>query len=262
MRKRITMDIKHIAPKHGLIGHRGLAGYAPENTIAAIQAAYEQGLNWVEFDVQLSKDHQLIIFHDHDLNRTTNGNGLVYDFTYSDIKALDAGAWYGSQFSGAKIPNLEKDLSQLLKYKLHFNIELKCPNSPSQAYKDALCDSFCSLIEKKWPKTRALPLVSSFEWDLLLQVRNRLKNIAIGFLCDAITPELTRLAVKTPNATINCNYHSLNDSDISRSQHLNIPLLVYTVNEQEIANQLLNQGVFGIFTDSLIKSSPSIREAI
>lgn len=256
------MDISFLSPKHGLIGHRGLAGFAPENTISSIKAAHERGLNWVEFDVQLSKDNQLIIFHDHELNRTTNGKGFVYDFNYTEIQQLDAGGWYDNQYSGEKIPNLEQDLASILKYDLQFNIELKCPNNASEAYIQSLCDQFCNLIQRKWPKNRPLPLVSSFEWDLMLNVRKLIKDAPIGFLCEAITPELNRLAAVTQNATINCDYRNLDLAIIARTTHLNIPIMAYTVNDQATASQLLNQGVFAVFTDSLTDSLPHIRKAV
>lgn len=255
------MDTTLPQPKYGLIGHRGLAGHAPENTLIGIQTAYEKGLNWVEFDVQLSKDHHMVIFHDENLNRTTNGDGLLYHHNYTDIKLLDAGSWYHPTYHDVEIPHLEQHLEKILQYPLQYNIEFKCPKRPTSSYNQILCETFCDLIIRKWPKERALPLVSSFDWDLLLSIRKKLNNIPVGFLCEKITPEIIRLAAKTQNATINCNHRSIDLADASRLQHLNIPLLAYTVNDPQIAQQLLTSGVFGIFTDELTEQNMLTKRA-
>lgn len=256
------MNISFLPPKHGLIGHRGLAGFAPENTISSIKAAHHYGLNTVEFDVQLSKDGQLIIFHDHELSRTSNGKGFIYEQEYSTLQHLDAGSWYDRNYANEKIPNLETNLPDILKYDLQYNIELKCPNNATEAYMHTLCERLCALIQKKWPANRALPLISSFEWELLIEVRKIINEVPVGFLCEVITPELIHLAAATQNASINCHYRALDLTTITRINHLNIPIMAYTVNDKPTANQLLNQGVFAVFTDSLTESSPNVRKAI
>ena len=77
-----------------VIGHRGAAGYAPENTIEGIHTAADIGTKWVELDVKLTKDEVPIIFHDDELERTTNGHGLVAETKYEEIKQLEAGSWF------------------------------------------------------------------------------------------------------------------------------------------------------------------------
>jgi len=77
-----------------IIGHRGCASYAPENTVEAIHTAADMGVEWVELDVKLTKDDIPILFHDDMLERTTNGSGAVKDFTLKDLKELEAGTWF------------------------------------------------------------------------------------------------------------------------------------------------------------------------
>ena len=77
-----------------IIGHRGCAGYAPENTLEGIHTAADMGIEWVEFDVKLTKDQVPILFHDETLDRTTNSSGEVKDLTLSEIKELDAGSYF------------------------------------------------------------------------------------------------------------------------------------------------------------------------
>jgi glycerophosphoryl diester phosphodiesterase len=109
------------------IAHRGWSGKAPENTISAIQKAIEHpSIQMIELDVQICRDGVPVVIHDYTLERTTNGSGLVRETTLPELKKLDAGAWFGDQFSGETIPTLEEVL-QLVQGKKRLNVELKCP---------------------------------------------------------------------------------------------------------------------------------------
>lgn len=100
-----------------IIGHRGASAYAPENTLAAFELAAEQGADGVELDVQLSRDGRLVIIHDFDVSRTTNGQGKVAELTVAELQAFDAG-------QGQKIPILD-ELFELMGPRLLYNIEIK-----------------------------------------------------------------------------------------------------------------------------------------
>src|SRR5690242_8989223 len=91
-----------------VIGHRGAAAYAPENTLESIRTAAEIGVKWVELDVKLTKDSIPIIFHDDTLERTTSGYGLVAETKYEDIRELEAGMWFSEGFTGVVVPTLEE----------------------------------------------------------------------------------------------------------------------------------------------------------
>ncbi len=93
------------------IGHRGAKESAPENTIAAFEAAAELGANMIEFDIWQSRDGQLMVIHDLTVDRTTNGTGSVSNFTKNRLRGLDAGSWFSSEFSGEWIPTLEMALT-------------------------------------------------------------------------------------------------------------------------------------------------------
>src|SRR5215213_901611 len=89
-----------------IVGHRGAMGYAPENTLASFERAVALGVDAVECDVHLSADGVPVVIHDHTLDRTTDGHGLVADHTLAQLKALDAGAWRGAEFAGQRLPTL------------------------------------------------------------------------------------------------------------------------------------------------------------
>jgi glycerophosphoryl diester phosphodiesterase len=89
-----------------VIGHRGALGYAPENTMASFEKGLECGADLLEFDIRMSRDGALIVMHDASVSRTTDGHGRIEDMTLAEIKKLDAGSWFGSQYRGERVPTL------------------------------------------------------------------------------------------------------------------------------------------------------------
>jgi len=93
------------------VGHRGAKGHAPENTAISFSVAAGMGVNVVETDVHLSKDGEVVLIHDHMVDRTTDGHGYVKDLTLAELKKLDAGSWYDARFAGERILTLDELLS-------------------------------------------------------------------------------------------------------------------------------------------------------
>ena len=108
-----------------VIGHRGAAAAAPENTLASIRKAKELGASWIEFDVKLTRDGQAILFHDDRLERTTDGRGAVAATTLAEIKRLDAGSWFGPAFRGEPVPTFDEALMLCAELGLGINVEIK-----------------------------------------------------------------------------------------------------------------------------------------
>jgi len=106
------------------IAHRGASGYAPENTFAAFRKALAMGAGFIETDLQLSRDARFVAIHDATVNRTTNGQGAVHDLTLADLRKLDAGSWFGSEFAGERIPTIEEILEFAKKHDVVFYLEL------------------------------------------------------------------------------------------------------------------------------------------
>ena len=94
-----------------VIGHRGAAGYAPENTMAAFERGISLRADAVELDINLSKDGELMVIHDPTLNRTTSGSGLVCQHTAAEIGRLDAGSWFDPSFGDCRVPTLREVLT-------------------------------------------------------------------------------------------------------------------------------------------------------
>lgn len=111
--------------KKSFIGaHRGASAYRPENTMVSFHKALELGTDMLEFDVQLTKDNEIIVFHDFDLERITGKQGMVKDFTYKELKELDVGSWFAAEYYKERIPLFEQ-LLELAQNKVWLNIELK-----------------------------------------------------------------------------------------------------------------------------------------
>ena len=110
--------------------HRGAVKFAPENTLAAIDKAIELGADIIEMDIRETKDGYLVICHDSTLERTTNGTGKISEKTLAELKQLDAGSWFGEEFSGLKIPTLREALD-LLKGRAKPDIDFKA-GSPAK----------------------------------------------------------------------------------------------------------------------------------
>lgn len=118
-----------VPPSPLVVAHRGDLEHYPENTLAAFESAITRGADVIELDVFLSKDHELVVHHDHTLERTTNGTGYVGDLTLSELKRLDAGSWFSERFTGECIPTLGEVL-ELGKGWVRFELELRTPTRP------------------------------------------------------------------------------------------------------------------------------------
>ena len=126
-----------------VVAHRGASAIAPENTIAAIEAAIESGAKMLETDVQYSKDGIPVVWHDDNLDKLGIIGKTVADLTYSEIEKIDAGSWFSEKFKGEKIPTLDQVLS-IIKNKMYLNIEIK----NQSAVGEKLLRSIINITEK------------------------------------------------------------------------------------------------------------------
>lgn len=243
--------MEHFTPKppnHGLIGHRGMCGIAPENTLPSFDKALEGGLNWVELDVRLSKDLELVCIHDSRIERTTRNLGWVKDYTLEELNNMDACSWFSTDYSGFGIPSLKQLVEHTQHTGVQINIEIKTPNPPSQERLDILSNALLAFIEF-WPTTLPLPLVSCFDWTVLNRIRQLEPKIPLGYLSDTCSEHTILDIARMKNCSLHCNYSSLTTELIHLAKQRNVPLLTYTVNDKNAAYDLLQQGIFGVFTD-------------
>ena len=141
-----------------VIGHRGAAGEAPENTLVGLRRAHALGCKWVEFDVRLTADGELILLHDDRLERTTNGRGHARELTLAAIRRFDAGAWFDPLFVGEPVPTLDEAIALLAELGLGANIELK--SEPGDAL--ATARAAIEILSRSWPTASAGPVSLKF----------------------------------------------------------------------------------------------------
>jgi glycerophosphoryl diester phosphodiesterase len=110
-----------------VLAHRGASAYAPENTLSAFRLAIEQHADWLELDVQQTRDGRLVVFHDLRMERTTNGSGNLRDLTLDQIEQLDAGSWYSPEFAGERVPTFEEVVALARESGIRIFPEIKDP---------------------------------------------------------------------------------------------------------------------------------------
>jgi glycerophosphoryl diester phosphodiesterase len=162
-------------PRPAIFAHRGASAHAPENTLAAFQLALHQGADGIELDAQLTADGQVVVFHDQEVSRTTQGKGRVRDLKLSQLKMLDAGSHFDIAFQGEPVPSLDEVLATLGQ-RTFINIELKNYST----ILDRLPEKVVELI--KFYNLTQRVLISSFNPIALRKVRRLAPEIAIGLL--------------------------------------------------------------------------------
>lgn len=217
------------------IGHRGARGYEPENTLISFKKAVELGVDQIELDIHLSTDGVVMVIHDETLDRTTNGTGLVRDFTCLQLQAFQVDK---KQF----IPTLEEVLNAIDK-KCSVNIEIKSNDLAIQLV--AIIERY--VAEKKW--TYEHFLVSSFEWTNLEHIRKLNPNIPIAVLTEKDITLALAFAKKIKAQAINPAFHLLTNENVGTIQEAGFKVYPWTVNEIVDINRMKEYKVNGIISD-------------
>jgi glycerophosphoryl diester phosphodiesterase len=228
-----------------IIGHRGACAYAPENTLASIRKAAAQGARWVEFDVRLTRERDLVLMHDDDVKRTTNGRGRVLDLSAGELAALDAGAWFGGAFAGERVPTLIETIALLADLGLGANIEIKT-EAPEAA---ATAEALARILAVHWPKQAAPPLISSFHPEALEAMQRAAPHWPRGLLLQELKGDWRVALDRLAAATLNLDHRPLDAAKVALARQSGRPILCYTVNDPARARQLFAWGVTGVFTD-------------
>jgi glycerophosphoryl diester phosphodiesterase len=228
-----------------VIGHRGAAGMAPENTLAALRRAHALGCRWVEFDVRLTRDGELILLHDDRLDRTTNGCGIARALSLSAIRRFDAGVWFDPAFAGERIPTLAQAIAVLSELGLGANVELKPDRGDAVETGTVAADALTRL----WPAHLPAPLISSFVPDALEAVRQRAPAIARGLLLRSAAGKRWRCADALGCATVNVDHRHLHPAVVAEMRKAGYSVLAYTVNDEVRARELFEWGVSSVFSD-------------
>ncbi|MFJ1746895.1 glycerophosphodiester phosphodiesterase [Streptomyces sp. NPDC088116] len=244
-----------------VIAHRGASAYAPENTLAAVDAAADLGIDWVENDVQRTKDGRLVVIHDDSLERTTDVEQVfpdrapwkVKDFTAAEIARLDAGSWFGERWAGARVPTLGQYLHTVEANRQKLLLEIKAPELYPGIEKEILR----VLREEGWldrAHVRQKLVLQSFGADSIRTVHEQRPDVTTGFLGTPAVADLPSYAAFTDQ--INPAYTSLTGDYVAAVHALKGPhgkpltVSTWTVNNAADAVRADALGVDGIITNN------------
>lgn len=229
-----------------VVGHRGAALHAPENTLASIRKAHALGAGWVEVDVKLSRDGVPFLLHDDTLERTTSGSGPAAARRWAELAALDAGAWHGPAFAGERLLSLEALVALLLELGMAANVEIKpCPGREEETALVA-----ARMLERLWPADGPALLLSSFSRVSLAALQRAAPRFPRGLLVEALPADWAEAMQALACTTLHASHRKTGLDDLAMLRRQGVPVLFYTVNEPARARKLLQAGAAAIITDA------------
>jgi glycerophosphoryl diester phosphodiesterase len=228
-----------------VFAHRGASQYAPENTMAAFRKAHSLGIRWLEFDVMLSADNQVVVIHDETLDRTTPAKGMVDQFTYDDLKALDAGSWFDAKFAGQKIPLLSEVIQFMREHDMSANIEIKALPGKEELTAKLVLD----VIRDNWTSSMLPPLISSFSLEILRAVRHLDSDCYIGLLMDEWMSDWEALCEELNCISVHPNQKIMDSEKAALIKSSKRFIFCYTVNDPLRARELFSWGVDAVYSD-------------
>lgn len=226
-----------------IYAHRGSSGTHPENTIAAFKAAAKLPVHGVEFDVHMTKDHELVVIHDETINRTSNGTGFIKDLTLAELKKFDFGSWYSPKFKQETIPTLREVLYVFKDTHHHLNIELKSDVFPYEGMEQAVLQMLNDY------RLEARVVISSFNHEMVRNFKQLAPSIetAVLFMEVMIEPHIyaEKVGADALHAFFPTVLRPMGVEAIASGKNVR----VFTVNEEKYTDLLKQVGVDAIFTD-------------
>lgn len=228
--------------------HRGASGYAPENTLPAIEMALEQQADAIEIDVQLTRDDAVVVIHDETLERTTDGNGWVADHSLDDLRRLDASAG-DERFAGTRIPTLEEVLDATGTTTV--NIELK---NSRMRYK-GLEERVLAIVAERGAEARVV--LSSFNHYSLRHLVHLGTSLPLGALYSDPLFQPWKYAARLGATALHPPLRATRRKLVGACHALGLPVHVWTVNEPDEIKQMARIGV-----DAVITNYPNLARSI
>ncbi|GEP99819.1 glycerophosphodiester phosphodiesterase [Staphylococcus arlettae] len=247
------------------IAHRGASGYAPEHTFDSYDKAHKEfNADYIELDLQMTKDGNLIAMHDEDVERTTGHKGRVEDYTTKELKQMDVGSWFNKkypkyakkEYKGAKIPTLEEILDRYGD-NANYYIETKSPDVYPGMEEKLLhsLEKHNLLSDQKLNKGQVV--IQSFSQESLLKVANMNNQIPLVQLVDenklsTFTSKDLKF-ISSYAIGVGPDYSDLDEQMVQKLHNYNLKVHPYTVNTEKDMQQMLNIGVDGVFSNYIDK---------
>jgi glycerol kinase/glycerophosphoryl diester phosphodiesterase len=234
-----------------IVGHRGAAARAPENTASSLAAGIDGGADLIEVDVGLSRDGRVVLLHDTTLDRTTNGRGPLRGLDWGRIGALDAGSWFSRRYAGEPPIDLDDALA-IVRPRVPLIVELKPVGRERPRGVDAADRATVDGVLAAFERTGGVRGVtmSSAGWTLLDHAAQRVRGLDLALTVgSAETRDPIAWAQRVGATALHPNRRLCTPSFVARARGMGLLVIAYTVNRASELAPLLNAGVDGVFTD-------------
>jgi glycerophosphoryl diester phosphodiesterase len=242
-----------------IIAHRGASALAPENTLAAFQKAIDDGAEGLEFDVRLSKDDAVVVFHDATLGRLTAKKNLVSSLTAAELQKIDVGSWFkerkanhsNDDFSGETIPTLKALLNFLKDFKGLIYIELKCREADTEKLSKAVCETISD--------SPLLPqmIVKSFQLEVIPHVRYFCRDVKTAALFAPKIMTILRKEKRLVNIAhelgadmISVHFSLATRKLMKKAEKKNLPVTIWTADNPRWIKRAFDLGLFAVITNN------------
>ncbi len=227
-----------------VIGHRGAAAVAPENTLAGLEAARQAGATWVEIDVRFTRDSVPVIFHDDNLKRLAGRSGAIESLTAAEVAQLRVGSVGPRETVGEPVPLLADVLDYLIGHDMGVVLEIKpAPKAHARAGLAA------QMVTERWPATRPLPVLSSFSLRVMAALARQPKPWPLALIADRLPVAWRWHAARYGLSGLHLYHRAITAGRVARIKGAGLWVATYTVNDPVEARRLRSWGVDGIITD-------------
>ncbi len=227
-----------------VIGHRGAMGHCPENTFVSFERALELGADWIELDVHLTRDGALAVIHDETVDRTTDGHGLVKDHTLAELKKLDAGAWFGREYAGQRIPSLDEVLVWARERNTVVDIEIK--NAPS--FYEGIEEAVVESLDRSGMAEQVI--VISFDHRSVQRVKALDSRVVTGVLYAARPTDAgVGLAAAAQADAVLPHWAYVTPEDVRVAHEAGLAVAPWATSDPEVLRSLITAGVDAIGTN-------------
>ncbi len=259
-RARTITDLTRRTDRPWIIAHRGLSARAPENTVPAFRRAVEVGADLIELDVTWTADRALVVIHDDTLDRTTNGSGPVLARAWSEVAALDAGAWFDERFTGTRVPTLREALAAIGDG-TPVNVEVKAEAVADDAA-GGIVEAVLACVRDAGCRDRVI--VSSFDPRALDHARAIDPEVARGVLFDRAAHAgrtAGQIVREHAAAVFSASRREIDVGMVASAHDAGAIVAAYTVNDVAGMNRLRALGVDAFFSDRADDLLEAVRPA-
>jgi glycerophosphoryl diester phosphodiesterase len=220
-----------------IIAHRGASKAAPENTLAAVKQAIEEGTDWVEIDVQETADGEVVVFHDSDFMKVAGTNLKIWDATLEDLRDIDIGSWFGPEFKDQRVPTLGQVLDEC-KGKAGVNIELKY-----YGHDEKLEQRVAEIVEAHDMVEHVV--IMSLKPGAVSKMKSLRPDWTVGLLMSVSAGNLNK--IEADFLAVNASF--VDRRFVSSAHSAGKDVAVWTVNDGLTMSAMISRGVDGLITD-------------